>query len=198
MSAEDTNEPELRTLDPEDGRTISDAYEVLSVLGEDYMPVEKLLHHARHNVVIGAFGEGELTGVVVAHPLSPEDFKVLERRMGSDRLESLSLPRAGKTGTVDALAVRKSYRRMGKGEGPGVGTVLLYEAVSRLKDSGCEMLFAESWASGSGDESKNLVLRSGGELKLEVPGYWSSDGVHCPVCNSTDCKCRALIFVNPL
>lgn len=193
-----SEEWEFRALDPEDGPTISDALEVLSVLGEEYIPAEKLRYHARNNIVAGAFKGDELAGVVVAYPLSPEDFEVLKRRMGAERLESLSLPRDGKTGTVYALAVKKGYRRVGKGDQPGLGSRLLIYAVTRLKESGCEVLFGESWVSGSGDESKNLALRAGGELRMEVSGYWSSDGFYCPVCNSTDCGCTALLFVKPL
>jgi len=63
---------------------------------------------------------------------------------------------------------------------------------------GCEVVLGESWVSGSCDESKNLALRSGGDFRFEVPAYWSSDGEHCPMCESTDCQCTALIFVNPL
>lgn len=198
MSGTDANELELRGLDLEDERTISDAIDILSVFGEQYLPVDKLVHQARHHVAVGAFRGDELAGVVVAHPLASEDFKILKRRMGGERFESLSLPRAGKTCIVEALDVKKEFKRMGKSEGPGVGTRLIHEAVSRLKDSGCEMLFAESWASGSGDESKNMVLRSGYEFRFEVPAYWSSEGVYCPVCQSADCKCTALIFVNSL
>lgn len=182
MKVQKTDKVELRPLDPEDGRNISDAYEILSILGEGYVPVDRLRYHAKNNVVVGAFKGDELIGVVVAYPLAPEDFEILERRMGADLLESLSLPQDGKTGKVDALTVRKAYRRMSEGDEPGMGTRLLLEAVGRLKDSGCEVLFGESWVSGSGDESKNLALRAGGEVKLEIPGYWSSDGVYCPVC----------------
>lgn len=193
-----SEELEFRAIDPENSRTISDALEVLSVLGEEYVPAEKLRYHARNHVVVGTFKGDELIGVVVAYPLSPVDFEVLERRLGGERLGSLSLPRAGKTGTVYALAVKKGYRRMGGGDEPGLGTRLLLDAVNRLKESGCEVLFGESWVSGSGDESKNLALRAGGDLVMEVPGYWGSDGVYCPACRSTNCKCTALIFVKPL
>ncbi|MDY6796424.1 MAG: GNAT family N-acetyltransferase [Actinomycetota bacterium] len=198
MSDTDMKGLEIRALDPEDGRAISDAVDVLSVLGEEYMPIEKLLHHVIHHVVMGAFHRNVLIGVVVAHALNSQDFETLERRMGTERLASLSLLREEKTGTVDALAVKESCRRMGKGQGPGIGSRLLAEAVSRLKDSGCHLFFAESWVSGSGDESKNMGARLGGELQLEVPGYWNSDGVYCPVCDSTDCQCTALIFVKTL
>jgi GNAT superfamily N-acetyltransferase len=199
MCDKDANKLEFRMLDPEDGRTLSDAVDVLAVLGEEYMPTEKLLYHARHHVVIGAFCHDELIGVAVAHPLNSEDFEILERRMGSDRLESLSLPREGRTYTVDALAVKKGYRRMGNGNGPGVGSLLLAEALDRLKDSGCEVILGESWVSGLGDESKNLgSWMEGVEFRFEVPGYWSSDGIPCPVCTSGDCRCSALIFVKTL
>jgi len=153
---------EFLALDPEDGRAISDAWDIISVLGEDYLTVEELLYHAKHHIAVGAFHRDELTGVVIAHPLSPGDFKTLERRMG-------------------------------KGRGPGIGSRLLGEAEGRLKDSGCEVVFAESWVSGLGDESKNLAPWVGYEFKFEVPGYWSSDGVYYPICESGDCKCTALI-----
>ena len=189
---------EFRALDPENDRAISEAIGILSVLGEEYMPVAKLLYHTAHHVAVGAFYQDILVGVVVARPLSSEDFETLERRIGGERLASLSLPREGKTGTVDALAVKQAYRRMGKGHGPGIGSRLLVEAESRLRDSGCELVFVESWVSGSGDESKNLGSWLGGELRMEVPGYWNSDGVYCPICDSTDCRCTALIFVKTL
>jgi len=194
----DLGKLEFHTIDPEDGRTISEAVDVLSVLGQGYMPVEKLLFHTRHHVTVGAFYQDVLVGVVVAHPLNSEDFEILERRMGSERLQSLYLPRQGKTCTVDALAVRKDCRRMGNGNGPGIGSRLLAEAESRLKDSGCELVFGESWVSGSGDESKSLASWSGGEFRFEVPGYWSSAGVYCPICESTACQCTALIFLKVL
>ncbi len=198
MSDTDPNELKFHALDPDDERAISDAIDILSVLGEEYLPVDKLVHHARHHVAVGAFCGDELVGIVVAHPLASEDFEVLKRRMGGERLESLSLPLEGRTCTVDALAVKKDFRRMGKGRGPGIGSRLLIKAVSRLKDSGCDVLLGESWVSGSGDESKNMVLRSGGEFRFEVPAYWSSAGEYCPMCESTDCQCTALIFVKPL
>jgi len=189
---------ELRAIDPSDEKAVADAEELLSVFGADYLTREKLLHHARHHVVVGAFSGRELAGLVVAHALGPGDFEALERRMGGERLESLSLPGGGGTGTVDAVAVRKEFRRMGAGHGPGVGTRLLEVALERLKESGCELLFGESWVSGSPDNSKNLAVANGCELKFEIPGYWGREGEYCPTCESTECRCTALIFVKPL
>lgn len=160
----------LRAIDPRDERIILDAYDLLSMLGEDYLPLKDLVHHAQHHVVAGAFAGEELLGVVVACPLSAEDFKTLEKRMNKDRFESLALPREGGTGTIDALAVRKDWRRIAGGEGPGIGTRLILEATGRLKDLGCELILAESWVSESGDESRHLLERQGAEFRFEVPG----------------------------
>lgn len=198
METMEKREAVLRDIDPEDEQNISNAYEIFSVLGEGYLSLDKLRSYAKKEILIGAFLDEKMIGAVATRVMDSDDFKIIERRMGRDGLESLRLPRDRKTCTVYGIAVNKAYRRLGKSKGPGAGSLLVIESLRRARDSGCEVLFAESWVTDSGDESKNLFERLGAELKLEVSGYWSEEEEYCPVCKSNNCKCKALIYVGSL
>lgn len=183
-------------MDQKTTKSMSEALEILSCLGSNYITEKRLLSCAKRHVAIGAFEQAELVGVVVARPLRAREVRLLEERIRRLGDMTLHLPRT-KVGYLDALAVKKTYRNLGKDSEPGIGSILVREAEANMKGLGCTLAIGEAWVSGLGDESGNLLLRAGYQLKAEIPAYWSSDRFDCPVCGN-ECKCTALIFIKKL
>ena len=97
-----------------------------------------------------------------------------------------------KIGYIDSIAVDINY------SGHGIGTLLLKETVSRLKESNTTFSIMAGWKNKDQVNIRNLAIKEGFKEEFTIENFWKDDSIEfnfdCTACGSPPCLCSAIIY----
>ena len=97
-----------------------------------------------------------------------------------------------KIGYIDSITVDINY------SGHGIGTLLLKETVSRLKESNTTFSIMAGWKNKDQVNIRNLAIKEGFKEEFTIENFWKDDSIEfnfdCTACGSPPCLCSAIIY----
>ena len=97
-----------------------------------------------------------------------------------------------KIGYIDSITVDINY------SGHGIGTLLLKETISRLKESNTTFSIMAGWKNKDQVNIRNLATKEGFKEEFTIENFWKDDSIEfnfdCTACGSPPCLCSAIIY----
>jgi GNAT superfamily N-acetyltransferase len=180
---------EIERLSAEAGGDIADAVAILTAAFGGGLTAERLRGMAADPRTFVAIAR--VSGRVACVGTAALDVD-LDARFGGFGDAALAPLRGRRAGALESGATAPEARRRGLGRRTAE-TLLRW-----LKDGGCEVVAAGSWASGSADRSRGLLERLGFRAVADISGeayrLRNLAGRPCPICGAP-CRCSGTLFI---
>ena len=97
---------------------------------------------------------------------------------------------------IDSIAVDENY------SGYGIGTMLLKNTISKLKENKIKFALMAGWKNKEQVNIKGLALKEGFKEEFEVENFWKDDSLEynfdCTACGKPPCLCSAVIYTKKI
>ena len=101
-----------------------------------------------------------------------------------------------KIGYIDSIAVDENY------SGYGIGTLLLKDTISKLREHKIEFAIMAGWINKDQVNIKKLAIKEGFKEEFIIEEFWKEDSLKlnfdCTACGKPPCLCSAIIYTKKL